>query len=126
MKKAVIYTCHLEGKISEPNNEIQRMLCKEYAQQNGIEIVGNYSDYVATKREPLLMKQRLFQDCKQKQWDMVLFSSITILGRKLNEIMKFLSELGKYVDYKIIDQENDEVLKTIGDLLKEMYREKLL
>lgn len=33
MKKAVIYTCHLEGKISEPNNEIQRMLCKEYAQQ---------------------------------------------------------------------------------------------
>ncbi len=126
MTTAVIYTCHLEGKISEPNNEMQRMLCKEYAQQNEIEIVGNYSDYVATKREPLLMKQRLFQDCKQKQWDMVLFSSITILGRNLNEIMKFLSELSKYVDYKIIDQENNEVLKTIGDLLKDMYRKKLL
>lgn len=126
MKKAVIYTCHLEGKISEPNNEMQRMLCKEYAQLNEIEIVGNYSDYVATKREPLLMKQRLFQDCKQKQWDMVLFSSITILGRNLNEIMKFLSDIGKYVECKFIDQENDEVLKTIGDLLKDMYREKLL
>lgn len=126
MKKAVIYTCHLEGKISEPNNEIQRMLCKEYAQQNEIEIVGNYSDYVSTKHEPLLMKQQLFQDCKQKQWDMVLFSSITILGRNLNEIMKFLSDLGKHVEYKFIDQANDEVLKTIGDLLKDMYQRNLL
>ena len=53
---------------------------------------------------------------------MVLFSSITILGRKLNEIMKFLSDLSKYVDYKFIDQENNEVLKTVGDLLKDIYR----
>lgn len=126
MKKAVIYTCHLEGRISEPNNEMQRMMCKEYAQQKEIEIVGNYSDYVATKREPLLMKQRLLQDSKQKQWDVVLFSSMTILGRNLNEIMRFLSALSKYVEYKFIDQENNEVLKTIGELLKDMYRKKHL
>lgn len=42
MKTAVIYTCHLEGRISEPDNERQTMLCKEFAQQNGIEIVGSY------------------------------------------------------------------------------------
>lgn len=122
MKKAVIYTCHLEGKISEPDNEMQEMLCREYAQQNEIEIIGKYMDCVSTKRETLLMKQRLLQECKQREWDMVLFSSISILGRKLNEIMKFLSDLSKYVDYKFIDQENDEVLKTIGDLLKDIYR----
>lgn len=122
MKKAVIYTCHLEGKISELDNEMQEMLCREYAQQNEIEIVGKYMDCVSTKRETLLMKQLLFQECKQRKWDMVLFSSITILGRKLNEIMKFLSDLSKYVDYKFIDQENNEVLKTVGDLLKDIYR----
>ena len=122
MKKAVLYTCHLEGKISELDNEMQEMLCREYAQQNEIEIVGKYMDCVSTKRETLLMKQLLFQECKQRKWDMVLFSSITILGRKLNEIMKFLSDLSKYVDYKFIDQENNEVLKTVGDLLKDIYR----
>ena len=122
MKKAVIYTCHLEGKISELDNEMQEMLCREYVQQNEIEIVGKYMDCVSTKRETLLMKQLLFQECKQRKWDMVLFSSITILGRKLNEIMKFLSDLSKYVDYKFIDQENNEVLKTVGDLLKDIYR----
>ena len=122
MKKAVIYTCHLEGKISELDNEMQEMLCREYAQQNEIEIVGKYMDCVSTKRETLLMKQLLFQECKQRKWDMVWFSSITILGRKLNEIMKFLSDLSKYVDYKFIDQENNEVLKTVGDLLKDIYR----
>lgn len=122
MKKAVIYSCHLEGRISEPDNEMQIALCKEYAQQNEIEIVGSYMDCVTTKHELLLMKQQLFQDCKQKRWDMILFSSITILGRNLDETMKFLSKLSKYVDYKFIDQENNEVLKTIGFLLKEMYK----
>lgn len=63
----------------------------------------------------------LFKDCKRKEWDIVLFSSITILGRNLDEIMKFLLELSKYVDCKIIDQENNEILKSIGSLLKEMY-----
>lgn len=126
MKTAAIYTCHLEGRINEPDNEMQEMLCKEYAQQNGIEIVGSYMDCISTKGEPLLMKQLLFQECKQRKWDIVLFSSITILGRKLNEIMKFLSELSKYVEYKFIDQENYEVLKTIGDLLKDMYRKNCL
>lgn len=123
MKKAVIYTCHLEERIVEPNNEMQTQLCKEYAQQNGIEIVGHYMDCVPTKREPLLMKQQLLKDCKQRRWDMVLFSSITILGRNTHDTMKFLSELADYVDYKAIDQEYDEFLKEIGDLLKAMYKE---
>lgn len=65
MKTAVIYTCHLEGRISEPDNERQTMLCKEFAQQNGIEIVGSYMDCVITKHQPLLMKQQLFKDCQQ-------------------------------------------------------------
>ncbi len=120
MKKAVVYSCHLEGR-SEPDNDMQIELCREYAQKNGIEIVGNYMDCVATKHEPLHAKQLLFKDCKRKEWDIVLFSSITILGRNLDEIMKFLLELSKYVDCKIIDQENNEILKSIGSLLKEMY-----
>lgn len=123
MKKAVIYTCHLEGRISEPDNEMQNQLCREYAQQNGIEIVGNYMDCVSTKREPLLMKELLIQDCKQRRWDMVLFSSLTILGRNTHETMKFLSGLTDYVDYKVIDQENDPFLNEVGKLLKILYKE---
>lgn len=126
MKTAVIYSCHLKGRISEPDNGMQMQLCKEYAQQNGIEIVGFYEDCVANKREPLLMKQLLFKDCQQQRWDMVLFSSLTILGRNVHETMKFLNDLNKYVDYKVIDQENDEMLKQIGNLLKELYKERRL
>lgn len=121
MKKAVIYSCHLEGR-NEPDNEMQIQLCREYARQHDIEIVSKYIDCVATKHEPLYMKQLLFEDCKRKEWDTVLFSSITILGRNLDEIMKFLSVLSKYVDYIFIDQENNEVLKTIGFLFEEMYK----
>ena len=112
MKKAVIYTCHLEGRM--PNNEMQTQLCKEYAQQNGIEIVGNYMDCVSTKRKPLLMKQQLLKDCKQRHWDMVLFYSLTILGWNIHDAMRFLSEISDYVDYKAIDQEHDEFLREIG------------
>lgn len=81
-------------------------------------------DCVSNKHEPLIMKQQLFRDFQQKKWDMVLFSSITVLGRNLDEIMKFLLDLSKYVDYKFIDQENDEVLKTIGSMLREIYKER--
>lgn len=41
MKRAVIYSCHLEGRICEPSNEMQMELCHEFAQQNDIEIVGS-------------------------------------------------------------------------------------
>ncbi len=123
MKTAVIYTCHLEGRISEPDNEMQEQLCREYAQQHGIEIVGNYMDCVSTKREPLLMKDLLLKDCKERRWDMVLFSSLTILGRKVNDTMKFLSKLSDYVDYKVIDQENDPFLKEVGKILEMLYKE---
>lgn len=98
-------------------------MCKEFAQQNGIEIVGSYMDCVITKHQPLLMKQQLFKDCQQKQWDMVLFSSITILGRRINDTIKFLSELSEYVDYKVIDQENDKFLKEVGKILQTLYKE---
>ena len=37
MKQAIIYSCHLEERANEPDNERQIALCKEYAEQNGIE-----------------------------------------------------------------------------------------
>ena len=113
MKKAVIYTCHLEGRISEPDNAMQEQLCREYAQQHGIEIVGFYMDCVSTKHQPLLMKQRLLDDCKQRSWDMVIFPSLSILGRKINNNMEFLSKLSKYVKYIVVDQENDPFLREV-------------
>lgn len=126
MKTAVIYSCHLENRINEPDNERQIALCKEYAEQNGIEIVGSYMDHVPTKKAPLLMKRLLLQECRKQNWDMVLFSSITILGRNLKNTMKFLSEIRKHVEYKVIDQENDELINKIGKLLEMLYQEKRL
>lgn len=126
MKTAVIYSCHLENRTSEPDNEQQITLCKKYAEQNEIEIVGNYMDRVGNKKEPLLMKQLLLEECRKQQWDMVLFSSITILGRNLKNTMKFLTELRKYVEYKVIDQENDELMNKIGKLLEMLYKENRL
>lgn len=126
MKTAVIYSCHLENRINEPDNERQIALCKEYAEQNGIEIVGSYMDHVPTKKTPLLMKRLLLQECRKQNWDMVLFSSITILGRNLKSTIEFLSEIRKYVEYKVIDQENDELMNKIGKLLEMLYREKRL
>ncbi len=127
MKQAVIYSCHLEKRENEPDNELQIALCKEYAERNGIEIVGNYMDRVATKKEPLLMKRLLLRECRKLQLcDMLLFSSMSVLGRDIKETMKFLTELSKYVDYKIIDQENDKLMNEIGKLLKALYKENRL
>lgn len=126
MKTAVIYSCHLENRVNEPDNERQIALCKEYAEQNGIEIVGSYMDHVPTKKAPLLMKRLLLQECRKQNWDMVLFSSITILGRNLKNTMKFLTEIRKYVEYKVIDQENDELMNKIGKLLEMLYKENRL
>lgn len=126
MKQAVIYSCHLEKRENEPDNELQIALCKEYAERNGIEIVGNYMDRVSTKKEPLLMKRLLLQECRKKHWNLVLITSMSILGRNIKETMKFLTELSKYVDYKIVDKENDELLNEIGELLITLYKESRL
>lgn len=126
MKQAIIYSCHLEERANEPDNERQIALCKEYAEQNGIEIVGSYMDRVATKKEPLLMKRFLLQECRKQHWNLFLIASITILGRNMKETMKFLTELSKYVDYKIVDKENDELLNEIGELLITLYKENRL
>lgn len=126
MKKAVIYTCHLEGRISEPDNEMQEQLCREYAQRKGIEIVGIYMDCVSNKREPLLMKQQLLKDCKQRRWDMVIFPCLSILGRNVPDNMEYLSELSKYVKCKSVAQENDPFLREVAKILKMMHKEGLL
>ena len=126
MKTAVIYSCHLENRAHEPENWQQIALCKEFAEQNGIEIIDSYWDYVTTKKEPLLMKKRLLEECRNQHWDMVLFSSITILGRNLKHIMKFLNEISKYLEYKIVNQENDKLLKEIGKWLKTLHKERRL
>ena len=72
------------------------------------------------------MKKRLLEECRNQHWDMVLFSSITILGRNLKHIMKFLNEISKYLEYKIVNQENDKLLKEIGKWLKTLHKEKRL
>lgn len=126
MKKAVIYTCHREWRTNEYDNEMQEQLCREYAQRKGIEIVGIYMDCVSNKREPLLMKQQLLKDCKQRRWDMVIFPSLSILGRRLPDNMEYLSELSKYVKCKSVAQENDPFLREVAKILKMMHKEGLL
>ncbi len=83
-------------------------------------------DRVSTKKEPLLMKRLLLQECRKKHWNLVLIASMSILGRNIKETMKFLTELSKYVDYKIVDKENDELLNEIGELLITLYKENRL
>ena len=126
MKQAIIYSCHLEERANEPDNERQIALCKEYAEQNSIEIVGSYMDRKKKKKEPLLMKRFLLQECRKQHWNLFLIASITILGRNMKETMKFLTELSKYVDYKIIDQQDNELMCEISKLLEMMYKENRL
>lgn len=117
MKTAVIYSCHLDGRESEPDNDRQIMLCLEYAKQHSIEIVGIYIDCLATKRSPLCMRELLLKECQQKQWDMVLFSSVAILERNFDKKVKFLANLNKYVDYKFADGEYDYIFKMMQKLV---------
>ena len=72
------------------------------------------------------MKRLLLQECRKKHWNLVLIASMSILGRNIKETMKFLTELSKYVDYKIVDKENDELLNEIGELLITLYKENRL
>lgn len=123
MKKAVIYTCHREWRTNEYDNAMQEQLCREYAQQHEIEIVGKYVDCVSAKNQPLFMKQQLLNDCKQRRWDMVIFPCLSILGRRVPDNMEFLSELSKYVKCKSVAQENDPFLRESAKLLEMLYKE---
>ncbi len=126
MKKAVIYTCHREWRTNEYDNEMQEQLCREYAQQHGIEIVGFYMDCISAKNQPLLMKQQLLDDCKQRRWDMVIFPCLSILGRNVPDNMEYLSELSKYVKCKSVAQENDPFLREVAKILEMLHKEGLL
>lgn len=126
MKKAVIYTCHREWRTNEYDNAMQEQLCREYAQQHGIEIVGKYVDCVSAKNQPLFMKQQLLNDCKQRRWDMVIFPCLSILGRNVPDNIEYLSKLSKYVKCKSVAQENDPFLREVAKLLEIMHKEGLL
>lgn len=126
MKKAVIYTCHREWRKDEYDNAMQEQLCREYAQQHGIEVVGIYMDCISAKNQTLFMKQRLLDDCKQRSWDMVIFPSLTILGRRIPDTMEYLSELSKYVKCKSVAQAHDPFLRETARLLEMMHKEGLL
>ncbi len=123
MKKAVIYTCHCEWRTNEYDNAMQEQLCREYAQQHEIEIVGFYMDYISAKNQPLLMKQHLLNDCKQRRWDMVIFPCLSILGRNVPDNMEYLSKLSKYVKCKSVAQENDPFLREVAKLLELLYKD---
>lgn len=123
MKTAVIYSCHREWRTNEYDNEMQEHLCREYAQQHGIEIVGFYMECISAKNQPLFMKQQLLNDCKQRRWDMVIFPCLSILGRNVHDNMKFLSELSEYVKCKSVAQETDPFLREVGKLLEILYKE---
>ena len=119
MKKAVIYTRHILTRKKEDDIQTQINICKEYAEKNNIEIVDIYSDLSAEKLKVYPEFKKLRKKRKALKGHKILISSMTILGRHLDKIMKFEGYCKKKgVKVVFIDCENNPAYKFLRLLVK--------
>ena len=86
-KTAVIYARYSSDRQTEQSIEGQLRDCREYAQKNGIAIVGTYIDRAMTgtndNREQF---QKMLKDSDNKAWDYVLVYKLDRFSRNKYEM----------------------------------------
>ena len=87
MEKAVIYTreTNTHAKNREQGLANQRQICREYAEKNGFEIVGEYFDISSTLRKrPAFVK--MIDDIRKQKIGVILVSSVDRFTRQQIDI----------------------------------------
>jgi len=93
MKRAVLY---LRVSTTDPTTANQERELREVASRMGCEIVGIYKDHGisgAKGRDRRPQFGRLLRDAAQRKFDVVMAWSVDRLGRSLQDLVSFLSEL---------------------------------
>ena len=93
MKRAVLY---LRVSTTDQTTAIQERELREVASRMGCEIVRVYKDHGisgAKGRDRRPQFDRLLRDAAQRGFDMVMAWSVDRLGRSLQDLVSFLSEL---------------------------------
>ena len=88
MKSAVIYARYSSERQSEQSIEGQLRVCNEFAQRNGLRIVGTYIDRAMTGTNDHRAEfQRMLSDSDTPQeWEIVLVYALDRFGRNSVEI----------------------------------------
>lgn len=88
MKSAVIYARYSSERQSEQSIEGQLRVCNEFAQKNGLRIVGTYIDraMTGTNDHRTEFQRMLFDSDSPQEWDIVLVYALDRFGRNSIEI----------------------------------------
>ncbi len=97
--RAAVYTRFSSDRQSELSTQAQVRACREYAENNGIEIVHIYSDEAISgteeKTDSRLQYQKLLEDAKKKAFDMILIHKHDRIARSLEEHVRLAAFLRK-------------------------------
>ena len=86
MKAAVIYARYSSDSQSEQSIEGQVRVCKQFAEKNGLLIVGQYVDRAMTgTNDNRLEFQKMLKDSKKRQWSVVLVYKLDRFARNKYE-----------------------------------------
>ncbi len=87
MKTAVIYARYSSERQTEQSIEGQLRVCNEYAERNGIKVVGTYIDRAMTGTNDNRKDfQRMLRDCTKREWDTVLVYKLDRFSRNKYEM----------------------------------------
>ena len=88
MKNAIIYARYSSERQSEQSIEGQIRVCKDFAERNGLRIVGTYIDRAMTGTNDHRAEfQRMLSDSDTTQeWEIVLVYALDRFGRNSIEI----------------------------------------
>ncbi len=87
--KAVLYCRFSSSSQNEQSIERQQQVCRQYAVNNGIEIVGEYIDRAASATTDNRMEfQKMLTDSARQQFQAVLVYSLDRFGRNVNQDMQ--------------------------------------
>lgn len=87
MKTAVIYARYSSDRQTEQSIEGQLRICNEYAERNGITVIGTYIDRAMTgTNDNRADFQRLMKDSDKRLWDYVLVYKLDRFSRNKYEM----------------------------------------
>lgn len=126
---AVIYARYSTENQKEQSIEAQKRACKEYAEKNALEIVGEYIDRAksGTNTEKRNALQKMLEDSKSGKFSKVIVFSLDRFSRNLRDYLNSVHELNengvslRSVTEHIDDSYSGRVLATILMLNAEMY-----
>ena len=121
-KRAVIYA-RVSTRNGHQDPEVQLMALRQVAARAGWEIVGEYVDHGisgAKGRDKRPAFDRLLKAAARRQFDVVMAWSVDRLGRSLQDLVAFLSEIHGYGVDLYLDRQGIDTTTPAGKALFQM------